>query len=218
MIIVIQCASRKKADAGQLLHQNGKSVLFVAYPNLAPEIPNIHYAHPDDRSPNGTSWREQLLALNENPDNNSLNLSPAWSLYLPPAYKSLVGKFGKDKVYILSAGWGLISADFLTPAYDITFSASADRYKRRRQKDNYKDLTMLKSDTDEPVIFLGGKDYIPLFCELTSHLPNQRIVIYNSDKVPLAPNCDTLRYNTSARTNWHYQCANAIIDGSFASA
>ena len=26
----------------------------------------------------------------------------------------------------LSAGWGLIAADFLTPKYDITFSAQAD--------------------------------------------------------------------------------------------
>jgi hypothetical protein len=42
---------------------------------------------------------------------------------------SAVDRFGLENVYVLSASWGLIRADFLTPYYDITFSSSADAYK-----------------------------------------------------------------------------------------
>ena len=43
---------------------------------------------------------------------------------------------GLDRLYILSAGWGLIPGDFLTPNYDITFSAAQNvqRFKRRRHR------------------------------------------------------------------------------------
>ena len=57
-------------------------------------------------------------------------LLPAYQLYENSTYNRLVDRFGLSNVYILSAGWGLIPADFLTPHYDITFSASADAYKR----------------------------------------------------------------------------------------
>jgi hypothetical protein len=63
-----------------------------------------------------------------------------------------------EKVYILSGGWGLITASFLTPDYDITFSQSAEHYKRRRQTDRYHDFRMLPEDTREPLAFFGGKD------------------------------------------------------------
>ncbi|PHR59700.1 MAG: hypothetical protein COA47_09380 [Robiginitomaculum sp.] len=215
MKIVIQCAGRKRPDASHLRDANGRPILFVAKPDIAPETPNFHHAHPDDINLDGISWRDQLIEINKNPKNNPLNLSTAGSLYLPLAYRNLIAKFGKDQIYILSAGWGLIASDFLTPAYDITFSQSAEAYKHRRKKDHYNDFTMLKSNTDEPVIFLGGKDYIPLFCKLTSHITNQRIVVYNSGIPPDPPGCNILRYHTSTRTNWHYQCAQAIIDNKF---
>ena len=51
----------------------------------------------------------------------------------------LVEIFGIDNVYILSAGWGLIRASFLTPNYDITFSAPAGAYNLRRKYDQYCD-------------------------------------------------------------------------------
>lgn len=52
-------------------------------------------------------------------------------------------KFGLDNVMILSAGWGLIPAQFLTPRYDITFSASAEPYVRRRKNQAYEDFIWL---------------------------------------------------------------------------
>ena len=47
------------------------------------------------------------------------------------------------------------------------FSQSADNFKRRRKADRYDDFRMLPDDTEEEILFFGGKDYLPLFCSLT---------------------------------------------------
>jgi hypothetical protein len=85
-------------------------------------------------------------------------------VYGNKVYERLADHFGGQKVFILSAGWGLIRADFLTPYYDITFSQSADAYKRRKKTDRYADFCMPPGDTDDDIFFFGGKDYLPLFC------------------------------------------------------
>tara|TARA_R110002110_G_scaffold137735_2_gene323083 strand:- start:9692 stop:10246 length:555 start_codon:yes stop_codon:yes gene_type:complete len=173
MIVVIQCAAKKTRNAGHLCYQNGQNVLFVAEPGSAPVSAGTKYARPDDVADTGSSWRNELIRYNEAPTNNPLGLVPAWQLYKNPAYGFLAKTYGLEKLYILSAGWGLIAADFLTPVYDITFSSSADAYKRRRNKDRYDDLCMLPSNSDEPVVFFGGKDYISLFWAML-YLTNQR--------------------------------------------
>lgn len=67
-------------------------------------------------------------------------------------------RFGLHKVYILSAGWGLIRADFLTPYYyDVTFSQSAEGYKRRRKSDRYQDFSMLPEHAEEEIVFLAAR-------------------------------------------------------------
>jgi hypothetical protein len=134
MIIVIQCAASKRSGAGHLLSATGKPIVFVADPDAAPIDASYFYARPDDPSETGLSWREALLKYNEGAGTNALGLYPAWQLYENRTYGRLVDRFGLNKVYILSAGWGLIRADFLTPYYDITFSASADDHKRRRRR------------------------------------------------------------------------------------
>ena len=118
-----------------------------------------------------------------------------------------------SKVFILSAGWGLIGAEFLTPSYDITFSLSADRYKRRRNSDRYHDLCMLRENTDDDIVFFGGKDYLPLFCALTAKSRGRRLVYYNSGNVPRLSGCTLKRYETTTRTNWHYECVHAFLEG-----
>jgi hypothetical protein len=212
MLIVIQCAGRKSDQAGYLKTRDQKRVSFIAYPQEYTE-PKSLLAHPDDLSDRGMSWRDMLLAYNEDPGDNPLGLLPAWQLYTPPAYKSLVKTFGVANVYILSAGWGLIKSDFLTPCYDITFSAKADAYMRRKKRDTYKDLCQLPMDTTEPVVFLGGKDYLPLFCQLSQGYNGERSIFYNSKIAPKAPSCNLVRYETTKRTNWHYECAQALVDG-----
>jgi hypothetical protein len=187
----------------------------VAHSENAPKD-NEFYARPDDDTGEGKSWREMLLEYNRESYGNPLRLLPAYRLYENPVYERLVDKFGIENVYILSAGWGLIRSDFLTPDYDITFSASArgdDAYKRRRKGDPYNDFCMLREETEDEVIFFGGKDYVPLFCALTKGVKGQRKVFHSSGQAPEAPGCIPVKFETSTRTNWHYECARAYLDG-----
>ena len=215
-IVVIQCASGKQPNAGHLQNNDGRKVMFVAHPNSAPQNDDYLYTRPDDRADTGLSWREELLWYNqEQAADNPLELLPAWWLYRNRTYTDLYRKCGPNRLYILSAGWGLLPADFLTPAYDITFSTAqnVDKYKRRGKQDSYDDFRMLPSDTTQPVVFFGGKDYVSLFCELTSRVQGPRSVFYNSNTAPKAPGCQTRKFNTNIRTNWHYKAARAFVAG-----
>lgn len=211
MRIVIQCAA-KKNPAGSLRSSEGRKVLFVAQPDLAPAEASQHYARPDDVSDDGRTWRERLVAYNAAAD-NPLNLLPAYRLYARDAYGALADRFCPGRLFILSAGWGLIAANFLTPGYDITFTTSADDWKRRRKGDRYQDFCMLTDDND-PIVFVGGKDYLPLFSNLTARLHAPKIVFFNSGKEPnLAEGFEAIRYPTTTRTNWHYECARDLAAG-----
>ena len=102
-----------------------------------------------------TSWRDVLREYNKDykasPDKNPHDLLPAWQLYSPPTYKL--------QLYILSAGWGLIRADFLTPNYDITFSSArnVEKFKRRTRRATYRDFCLAPTVAAEPIVFFGGK-------------------------------------------------------------
>lgn len=212
MIAVIQCAASKRSDAGHLLTANGELVIFVAHPEIAPPDGAHVYAHPDDLAESGRSWREVLLDYNKSGE-NPFGLLSAYQLYENEAYRRLAKNPQVDRVYILSAGWGLIKSDFLTPYYDITFSPSArgaDAYKRRGKTDKYSDF-ILPDDTAEEIIFFGGKDYVSLFCTLTSNAKNRRKIFYNAAQAPQAPGCATVKFQTTAKTNWHYQCVKAFL-------
>ncbi len=218
MIVVIQCAAKKQPDAGYLRTSKGKPVLFVADPDIAPQTDQYFYAGPDDISDKGETWRDILLHYNRNPADNPLGLLKAYELYKNPTYHQLAEWNGINNTYILSAGWGLIKASFLIPMYDITFKympKKEERFKQRGKKDIYNDLLALPEHTDEPIVFLGGKDYIPMFCSLTSAIMADKMVVYNSDVQPNTPGCSSVRYQTRTRTNWHYECAKALINDDF---
>ena len=214
--IVIQCAATKHSG-GYLRTPDGRPVKFVAHPESAPEAESTSFvlAHPDDPSGVGAStWREVAVQYNQQSD-NPLGLHLAHQLYAQPAYRDLVRRFGVASVFILSAGWGLIPATFKIPNYDITFSPSADTFKRRLGKDVYRDVHGL-SGGDEPIVFLGGKDYLKLFLELTARISARRIVYFNSAHAPRLSGCELVRYQTTQRTNWHYACANDLVTGRLA--
>ena len=214
MTVVIQCAATKIPEAGHLVSSNGKQVVFVADPQAAPAKADIEYARPDDPSGNGLTWRETLLEYHGNLGGNPLGLTPAFKLYKNEIYRRLVDQLGFEKVFILSAGWGMIRSDFLTPYYDITFSPEAkgeNGYKRRRASDQYRDFPS-PEDIQEEVVFLGGKDYLQLFIKLTGAVSSQRKVYYNSKLAPNMPGCIFERFQTKAKTNWHYLCANAFLE------
>ena len=185
--------------------------MFVANPNLAGSADGFLTARPDDVSDTGLTWRQVLEAYNERPG-NPLNLLMAYRLYTRPAYGDLVNAFGAGNVYILSAGWGLIPATYLTPYYDITFSTSAPPEKHRRSTDRYDDFRLLAA-SDRPLVFLGGRSYLDLFCRLTDQHQGRRIVLYNSAKRPTVNGVELVRFDTPMRTNWHYGAAAALTDG-----
>ena len=155
------------------------------------------------------------MQYNANPSNKPLGLLPAWRLYTPSAYKLLVDHYGRDRVYILSAGWGLIRSDFLTPNYDITFSSgmNVEKFKRRRPHQKFDDFCMLPEGTTDPILFLGGKSYVPLFCKLTSQVKGERTVFYAGDRRPHAPGCTLKQFRKKSFTNWHYLCAKELVQG-----
>ena len=135
---------RKQAKECRISENEGwQAGLVVAHPELAPPAVNYVYARPDDASDAGGTWRDQLLAYNANPGNNPLGLLPAFELYENDIYRALVKQFGIENTYILSAGWGLIDAAFLTPAYGIAFSAQANNCVRRRKRDAFCDLSLI---------------------------------------------------------------------------
>lgn len=213
MNVVIQCAAGKRPDAGTLLDRKGRSVSFVAVPPLAPPTPGMVVARPDDYSDDGRTWREQLHEYNDEGRSNRLRLLPAYELYANELYRGLVKRFGIAHVFILSAGWGLVSADFLLPAYDITFSSSAEPWMRRGKKDRYHDFQMIPDDGNE-IVFLGGKSYLTQFCTLTARLQGRKSVFFNSSIGPDLPiGFRAVRYVTSTRTNWHYECARDLVSG-----
>ena len=193
---------------------------FVAGPDSAPRDASSRdesyvYARPDDTSDIGVSWTETLRQYNETPEDNWLGLLPAWELYSDPTYEYLARKYGTKRLYILSGAWGLISATFLTPMYDITFSTSkyVKPFQRRKAEDCYGNFCMLPANTMEPVVFFGGKDYVDFFCSLTSDIKAKRYIFHKSHNAPLAPGCCTRKFETEHDEIWYYECARAFIDG-----
>lgn len=210
MIVVMQCAGRKQPGAGTLHASDGKPVKFVAYPESAPNDGRVCYARPDDSSDFGGTWREHLVAYNRNPGGNPLGLLPAVHLYADEAYRNLVKRFGPEKVYILSAGWGLIRSDFLTPDYDITFQGQAEEFKRRRRKDPLNDLQMISIGTKEEIVFIGSQSYLSHFCRLTQTIQAPKLVYYNLSTPPRAHGCRVEHFPWSDKYRWFYACANAL--------
>jgi len=214
MKIVIQCAGKKRNSAGSLVSDCGKRMLFVARPQFAPNNSNLIYAHPDEVSDDGRTWRERLLDYTaRHTQDNPLNLLPAYQLYTNIAYAALVHEFGIENIYILSAGWGLIRANFLTPTYDITFSSTKNKWIKRSPKIAFSDFNMLKDDGDH-IVFIGGKSYQPMFCQLLQNYGCRKSIIYNSVTPPdLVRGFEAVLYETSTRTNWHYKFATALVEG-----
>lgn len=214
MKVVIQCAAGKRAEAGSLQAADGRPVRFVAHPELVPCQSDCLYAHPDDVDATGVSWRSKLLQYNAHRrSGNELGLLPAYLLYRNPIYQSLARKFGTASLYILSAGWGLVEADFLVPSYDITFSMQAASDKRRRRRDRFEDFCRLPQAGGDDVLFLGAKAYLDFFCQLTKSYTGRRIAWAVSSMGIAAPGCELIHFPTRRRTNWHYECAQRLIDG-----
>lgn len=210
MIAIIQCAGSKVPRAGHMKTRDGRNVLFVARLADDPVASTHVHARPDDDSDWGGSWREELQRYNRRytqQKDNPCGLLPASKLYKPGIYRDLVTELGEDRVFILSAGWGLVRASFLLPAYDITFSPKATQLERRKMSSEWNDLNHLSPSSVEPIVFFGGKDYLPLFSKLTRDVAALRTVRYFGRTPPNLPGCAFERFEGTKSTNWHYDCA-----------
>ncbi len=75
---------------------------------------------------------------------------------------------------------------------------------------------MLPATTSKHVVFLGGKDYVPLFRRLTDGVARRTVVFY-SETPPRVPEPEYERYQsaTATRRNWYYECAKKLVSGEF---
>ena len=224
-IIVIQCARSKQPDAGHMtvdMTKYGGNVLFVADPLIAPQCDSV-VCHPDAAAPSGRSWRDELEAYNDQwrrqPCDNPLRLRPAWELYKKRAYRLLKDHFGVENLYILSAGWGLVAADFLLPNYNIAFSTSPEVHRAHQRvwcaDSPYRDFEMISKNESKLVVFLGEEDYIPPFCHLTSGVKRRKVIFPRTcypNRRPAAPGCKLQRWPDE---RWYYKCARQIVSGKF---
>jgi len=197
--VVMVCAGRKDNS------------FFTAYPKEnfvnSPINNSEHQHHPDDRmNKEEISWREYLKN-----NQNDKNLLEAYNLYTREEYRSLYNRF-KERFFILSAGWGLIRADYKLPNYNITFSMSAEnRYKRIFNDERYTDFNQLDVTDKEDVLFFGGKHYLKLFYNLTQGIDIRKIIFYNGVR-PNIPkwvvnpfNFYFISYESKNIRGWYYE-------------
>jgi hypothetical protein len=213
--VLIQCAASKVPTAGFLKTQTGRRVKFVARPDEAPKD-EWFYAQPDDQSDvPGQTWRQELERYNQNSE-NPLGLLKAYSLYENDVYRELVATLGAENVFILSAGWGIVSADYLLPDYDITFALTKPKhgYKRRHPQDNkYHDFCHLRCDAPGTLVTFCSKGYLPLFRNLTTLLTVNKIVFYAAADPPQDSGWRKIHFQTRDFRRWPYDCAREFLRG-----
>ena len=222
MKVIIQCAASKNRDAGKLRTPAGREVVFVATP-LCPPVPSgVCCVRPDDPYGEQTmTWRDFLKRYNEERQ-NPWNLFRAADLYTPKEhvfrtlYRELADTFGWKSVFILSAGWGLIRADFWTPNYNITFSKQSIKKKPwawRNADDSvriwqdFNHLQNVQIAQDEQIHFFGGKDYLPMFYALVQSVSGKKVVHHKGD-VERHSCFDYEEYRGSEKNRtWYYRAA-----------
>jgi hypothetical protein len=138
----------------------------------------------------------------------------AFELYENAIYRELVRCVGMSNVFILSAGWGLVGADYLLPHYDITFSACKplERYKHRLPKDKYHDFRHLTKEPESLVAFASAP-YLQVLWDLTETFGCSKTFYYatkDQSQDPPAHAGWTSRWHP-AYTNWQYEAARTFV-------
>jgi hypothetical protein len=162
----------------------------------------------------------------QNPPNYLL---PAKDLYANKCYRLLFTAY-RDRLYILSAGWGLVKASYRLPDYDISFSNHVPGHVHRRLNpprghplviyNDYNHLACLPLGNKDTVRFIGGKSYHDFFCRLTAGINAKKIIYYHGGphlahpklyRGALPNGYTPSPFITQMRTNWQYDCAAAIM-------
>jgi hypothetical protein len=211
-IPVLVCSGPKTKDG---FCYKGQAVKFAASPQTAPRDEFAYYK-PDDSIPGqNKTWRNLVVNGQNDPE---LDLVPAYLLYSPDIYRDFYKKFG-SRFYILSAGWGVIRADFKIPAYDITYSTGPNVPKHAKRNDNYgwKDINHLKEDSvkfdsDSEVILFASSTYVSPFCDMAQSIPYKKKILYRSQKITQRQGFVYEYYQTNRRTNWYYEAAGKFLN------
>ncbi|MDR0599329.1 MAG: hypothetical protein LBG84_04510 [Treponema sp.] len=207
--IPVACCSSKKIIS-EFCYKD-LFIKFVASPQIAPRD-GFTYYKPDDTIPGEhKTWRDLVLEQNH-PD-----LVPAYCLYRRDIYRDLYHEFG-NCFYILSAGWGIIRADFKIPAYDITYSTTPNMPEYAKRRDNYgwKDINHLKEDSikfdrDSEVILFAGSDYVPPFCDMAQSVQYRKKILYKRHTVTRRQGFVYEYYQTNRNTNWYYEAVKRFL-------
>lgn len=208
MKIVFPCASKKNKTP---FIYNSKEICFVSQPKANTE--KKIFVTPDEAIMNeNLTWRSII-----NKQENRNDLTKAYELYKHEIYKMLYEKF-KNNLYIFSAGWGIVSAEFKLPDYDITFSSGKkiQECTKRKKEQHFDDFNHLNGvDKNEKIIFIGLEKYLNSFLSLVAKLPNEIIIFHkNKNTLSLKGTSEKIKFKKFERgTNrkWHYLCAEELI-------
>ena len=214
MKIVIGCSKNKIADP---FVYNGKEIEFTAYPKKATKE-NCDFFHPDDIiTQRGISWRDLVEQLQHEENNN---LVASCKIYKRKIYKDLYNKFG-DNLLIFSAGWGIITAQYRIPCYDISFSSNSPSYSKRLKTSIFQDHNHLIGTADnENIVLIAGYEYALAFCKITKNLKNKKIIFYKNrnllknNEFVERDDFEFIYYQTTINTNWQYDLAKRLISNS----
>jgi hypothetical protein len=225
MVVVIACSGPKIGS--NLINQNKQKIKFVSAPNQCinyRSVEDILFFHPDDLIENNKSGRDLILEM----QNDNSYLTKAYELYKErldikdEIYVNLYNKF-KSNLYIISAGWGIIRADFKLPNYDITFKTGVSPCNYRSFQVLFNDFNHLKNiPVDEIIVFIGSPDYINFFYSMTKDIPNKKVIFWKKAETPTKfknicndKNFYFKYYETKKRTGWYYELARKLINGNF---
>jgi len=207
---VVMMCSKSKQNNSELIYDNNK----ITFKAITHEV--INQFKPDDDIPgnNNYSWRNYVSN-----NQNHINLPyRAYELYTENVYQELFMTFG-NRLYIESAGWGIINAEFRLPNYDITFSNNINEETiRHYEAGNYDDYNQLIVSNDDDIVFIGTEKYLPLFFNLTNQLPNRKIIYWKKNNTPIKypiPNNSFIyrRYKSNSPRRWFYELASKIANG-----
>ncbi len=145
----------------------------------------------------------------------------AFQLYNKPYYRLMRAVFG-DRFFIQSAGFGIVRSDLKLPNYNITFKGNNTNQRDfiANEGNGYFDLNQILDSgiTNEDLVFVGSIDYLKQFIELTSGMPNRKIIFYKGNPI-LRPYRNLnqqfvfVKYEpeTIGRA-WHYELADRLAE------
>jgi len=221
--IVFICANKKKPNSDLKIGNNIIKFRAISNPTANEYSPDeiISKTHLNELNNLmrfnlviGSTWRD--LIYKNSKKGNPLKLSKAYELYKEKLYGDLYTRFG-DRLYILSAGWGLVRSDMPLPKYDITFKSNnkIPINTIRKSQSRYKDFNHLNQNIED-IIFIGTPGYLKLFYELTEPLICRKIVFWkgqNTLKIPLPNNSFELRsFESNNNRIWYKFLAKNVIE------